>query len=71
MLVKQKLFIDGKWVAPSGREAIDVHNAGSGEIMGRIPAGDEKDADRQPYPAQPPSHRIFAVFRHGLCLVRH
>ena len=45
MLVKQKLFIGGKWVAPSGREAIDVHNAGNGEIMGRIPAGDEKDAD--------------------------
>jgi aldehyde dehydrogenase (NAD+) len=45
MLVKQKLFIGGKWVAPSGREAIEVHNAGTGEIMGRIPAADEKDAD--------------------------
>ena len=44
MLVKQKLFIGGKWVAPSGREAIDVHNAGNGEIMGRIPAGTEEDA---------------------------
>ena len=44
MLVKQKLFIGGKWVAPAGREAIDVHNAGNGEIMGRIPAGTEEDA---------------------------
>ncbi len=45
MLVKQKLFIGGKWVAPSGGDTIDVHNAGSGEVMGRIPAAAEKDAD--------------------------
>jgi betaine-aldehyde dehydrogenase len=45
MLVKQKLFIGGKWVDPSGRQSIEVHNAGTGEVMGRIPAGDEKDAD--------------------------
>ena len=45
MLVKQKLFIGGKWVAPSGRGAIDVHNAGTGEVMGRVPAGTERDVD--------------------------
>jgi betaine-aldehyde dehydrogenase len=45
MLVKQKLFIGGKWVAPTGRGAIDVHNAGNGQVMGQVPAGDEKDAD--------------------------
>ena len=45
MLVKLKLFIGGKWVTPSGRESIDVHNAGTGEVMGKVPAGDEKDAD--------------------------
>src|SRR3954471_20627545 len=45
MLVKDKLFIGGQWVAPSARESIDVHNAGNGEVMGRIPAGSEKDAD--------------------------
>ena len=44
MLVKQKLFIGGKWVTPTGREAIDVHNAGTGEVMGSIPAGTEEDA---------------------------
>ena len=44
MLVKQKLFIGGKWVAPSSRETIDVHNAGTGEVMGNIPAGTEDDA---------------------------
>ena len=45
MLVKDKLFIGGRWVAPSSRETIDVHNAGNGEVMGRVPAGDEKDAE--------------------------
>ena len=45
MLVRDKLFIGGQWVAPSGKESIDVHNAGNGEVMGRIPAGGEKDVD--------------------------
>ena len=45
MLIRDKLFIGGHWVAPAGRESIDVHNAGTGEVMGRIPAGSEKDAD--------------------------
>jgi betaine-aldehyde dehydrogenase len=45
MLLKDRLFIGGRWVAPSGRETIEVHNAGNGEVMGRIPAGNEKDAD--------------------------
>src|SRR5262245_41533506 len=45
MLVKDKLFIGGRWVAPHGRETIDVHNAGNGEVMGRVPAGDAQDAE--------------------------
>jgi acyl-CoA reductase-like NAD-dependent aldehyde dehydrogenase len=45
MLVKDKLFIGGRWVAPHGRETIDVHNAGNGQVMGRVPAGDAEDAD--------------------------
>ena len=45
MLVREKLFIGGRWVAPSGREMIDVHNAGTGEVMGRVPAGNAKDVD--------------------------
>jgi aldehyde dehydrogenase (NAD+) len=45
MLLKDKLFIGGRWVAPCGSETIEVHNAGNGEVMGRIPAGNEKDAD--------------------------
>jgi aldehyde dehydrogenase (NAD+) len=45
MLVRDKFFIGGRWVAPSGKETIDVHNAGTGEVMGRVPAGSEKDID--------------------------
>src|SRR6266446_2103194 len=45
MRVQDKLFIGGRWVAPSGNETIDVHNAGTGEVMGRIPAGGAKDVD--------------------------
>ncbi|TMH97956.1 MAG: aldehyde dehydrogenase family protein [Betaproteobacteria bacterium] len=45
MLVRDRLFIGGRWVAPSGSEMIDVHNAGTGEVMGRVPAGNAKDVD--------------------------
>ena len=45
MRVQEKFFIGGAWVAPSARDTIDVHNAGNGEVMGRIPAGTEKDMD--------------------------
>jgi aldehyde dehydrogenase (NAD+) len=45
MLVRDRFFIGGQWVAPSASETIDVHNAGTGEVMGRVPAGTEKDID--------------------------
>jgi aldehyde dehydrogenase (NAD+) len=45
MLVRDKFYIGGQWVAPSGKEAIDVHNAGTGEVMGWVPAGGEPDAE--------------------------
>src|SRR5436190_16645837 len=45
MLVRDKFYIGGQWVAPSGAQTIDVHNAGTGEVMGRVPAGSEKDID--------------------------
>src|SRR3954467_12122701 len=45
MLVRDKFYIGGQWVAPSGAQTIDVHNAGSGEVMGRVPAGGPKDVD--------------------------
>ena len=45
MLVRDKFYIGGQWVAPSAKETIEVHNAGNGEVMGRVPAGSEKDID--------------------------
>jgi betaine-aldehyde dehydrogenase len=45
MLMRDKLFIGGQWVAPSTQESIEVHNAGTGEVMGRVPAGTERDID--------------------------
>ncbi len=43
MLKRDKFFIGGQWVAPSSKDGIDVHNAGTGEVMGSVPAGGEKD----------------------------
>jgi acyl-CoA reductase-like NAD-dependent aldehyde dehydrogenase len=45
MLIRDKFFIDGRWAAPSTTEALEVHNAGNGEVMGRVPAGGQKDID--------------------------
>ncbi len=45
MIARDTFYIGGKWVEPSGRQTIDVHNAGTGAVMGRVPAGSEKDAD--------------------------
>jgi len=45
MLVRDKLFIGGRWVAPLAKDTIEVHNAGTGAVMGRIPAAGEKDVD--------------------------
>ncbi len=44
MLNRDQFFIGGQWVAPSTKETIDVHNAGTGAVMGKVPAGGEKDA---------------------------
>ena len=41
-----QLYIDGQWVAPVGRSTIEVINATTEEVMGRVPAGDEADVDR-------------------------
>ncbi|HEV3009147.1 MAG TPA: aldehyde dehydrogenase family protein [Burkholderiales bacterium] len=45
MVIRDKLFIGGAWVAPSGKQTIDVFNAGNGEKLGRVPLGDEKDVE--------------------------
>src|SRR3981189_1566460 len=45
MLVRDKLFIGGRWGAPAAREPIEVDNAGVAEVMEHTPAGGEKDVD--------------------------
>jgi len=45
MILRDKFFINGQWANPSSKETIDVHNAGTGAVMGKVPAGTEKDID--------------------------
>lgn len=40
-----RLYIDGEWVSPAGTDTIDVIDASTEEVMGRIPAGVEADVD--------------------------
>jgi len=44
--VKDRIFIDGEWVAPSGGETIEVVNPATEEVIATIPACSPEDADR-------------------------
>jgi aldehyde dehydrogenase (NAD+) len=43
---KDRVFIGGKWVEPSGTEPIEVINSTTEEVMGTVPACTAEDADR-------------------------
>ena len=45
-IVRDRLFIGGEWVAPSGAATIDVIESATEEVMGRIPAGTADDVER-------------------------
>ncbi len=45
MQVHDKLYINGQWTAPAGSKSIDVINAATEEVMGRIPEGVQADID--------------------------
>jgi len=45
MQVRDKLYISGHWAAPKGSKSIDVINASTEEVMGRIPEGTPDDVD--------------------------
>jgi betaine-aldehyde dehydrogenase len=45
MKTYDKLYINGAWTASSGAKSIDVINATTEEVMGRIPEGTEADAN--------------------------
>ena len=40
-----QFYINGQWVAPSTSDRIAVHHAGTGAVMGSVPAGGEKDIE--------------------------
>ena len=46
MKAYEKLYIDGAWVEPSGKDTLDVINSTTEEVMATIPAGDATDVDR-------------------------
>ncbi len=46
MKLHDRLYIGGAWVAPSGQGTIDVVNATTEEVMGRVPEGTAADVDR-------------------------
>jgi acyl-CoA reductase-like NAD-dependent aldehyde dehydrogenase len=43
---RDKVYIDGAWVASTGKGTIDVVNSTTEEVMGRIPAGTAEDVDK-------------------------
>jgi acyl-CoA reductase-like NAD-dependent aldehyde dehydrogenase len=43
---RDTIYVDGQWVASSGREVIEVENPSTEEIIGRVPAGTAADVDR-------------------------
>ncbi len=45
MQLRDKIYINGAWVAPQGKGMIDVHNAATEEVMARIPECNEADAN--------------------------
>ena len=53
-----KLFIGGKWVAPSTSEVIEVHCPATGEYVGKVPLAAAADVDAAVAAAR-------AAFDHG------
>lgn len=45
MVIRNKLYINGKWIGPSCDEIFEVVNPASEEIIGTIPAAGQLDAD--------------------------
>ncbi len=46
LIDRAELYIGGEWTAPAGEGTIDVVNASTEEVMGRIPEGTPEDVDR-------------------------
>ena len=52
LIERAELYIGGEWVDPSSDGTIDVVNASTEEVMGRIPEGTPEDVDRAVAAAQ-------------------
>jgi aldehyde dehydrogenase (NAD+) len=46
MIVRDAFYIDGKWVAPSGTETLEVIDSASEDVFATIPAGTAADVDK-------------------------
>jgi len=46
MEVRDKLYIDGAWVSPSGTGTLDVVDSTTEDVMGTVPEGTPEDVDR-------------------------
>jgi hypothetical protein len=46
VIVKDKLFIGGHWVAPSTADTVDVVGAATEEVLARVPDGARPDMDK-------------------------
>jgi len=45
MINRDKFYIDGQWVKPSGTKTIDIHRPADGEVIAKIPEGTPADVD--------------------------
>ncbi len=77
MQVRDRLYINGAWVAPHGNGTIDVYAAATEEVIARIPEGDADDANAavaaaraafEGWAATPPSERaaLLAKIQEGM-----
>ena len=46
LIEHDRVYIGGEWVEPSSTETYDVYEAGTGQVMGRIPLATPTDVDR-------------------------
>jgi aldehyde dehydrogenase (NAD+) len=46
VLVRDRHFVGGEWAAPASQDTIDVVDAATEQVMGRVPAGTAEDVDR-------------------------
>ncbi len=68
MQVRDQLYIGGRWAASRGNNSIDVINASTEEVMGRVPEGGENDvndavAAARRVSAEDPRDKNFLPFR--------